>query len=63
MSSIIWITIGIIIIIVWGVIIWKIYTSPVMPDDYSFEDDDIDIEKQQQLKKKKWKTSVKVQVT
>jgi len=53
MSTIIWIALGIICVIVWGIIIREIYTSPVMPDDYDFEDDDIDIEKQQQLNKKK----------
>ena len=47
-----WVTIGIILVIVYGHAIWEIYTSPVMPDDYGFEDDDVDIEKQQQIKNK-----------
>lgn len=34
MDSSIWITIGIICVVVWGFIGWEIYTAPLMPDDY-----------------------------
>jgi len=33
MDSSIWITIGIVCIVVWGFIGWEIYTAPLMPDD------------------------------
>ena len=31
----IWIAIGIVFVVVWAIIIWEMYTSPVMPDDYN----------------------------
>jgi len=34
MDSSIWITIGIICVVVWGFIGWEMYTAPVYPDDY-----------------------------
>ena len=34
MSSSVWIAIAIIFVIVWGLIIWEIYTAPLYPDDY-----------------------------
>tara|TARA_R110002096_G_scaffold372376_1_gene565809 strand:+ start:3793 stop:3999 length:207 start_codon:yes stop_codon:yes gene_type:complete len=34
MDSSIWITIGIVAVVVWGFIGWEMYTSPVYPDDY-----------------------------
>tara|TARA_R100000808_G_C2103051_1_gene119508 strand:- start:159 stop:311 length:153 start_codon:yes stop_codon:yes gene_type:complete len=34
MSTSIWITIGIIFVIVWGAIAWEMYNAPLYPDDY-----------------------------
>ena len=34
MSNEVWIAVGIIFVIVWGWIIWEIWTAPLMPDDY-----------------------------
>ena len=33
-----WLTIGIIFVIVWGAIIWEIKNAPIMPDDYGIEE-------------------------
>jgi len=33
----IWIAIGIVFVVVWAIIIWEIYTSPITPDDYNKE--------------------------
>jgi hypothetical protein len=38
MSISIWITIGIIFVIVWGMIAWEMYNAPTYPDDYGVED-------------------------
>jgi hypothetical protein len=35
MDSSIWITIGIVCVVVWGCIGWEMYNAPLMPDDYS----------------------------
>jgi len=58
-----WVVLIIILAIIYGHAIWEIYTSPIMPDDYGIDDNDIDIElikyKQQELKNKKnkkWKS-------
>ncbi len=40
MSVTIWIAIGVIIAIVWGLIIWEAWTAPVMPDDYGMSDEE-----------------------
>ena len=52
-----WVILIIILVIIYGHAIWEIYTSPIMPDDYGIDDNDIDIElmkyKQQELKNKK----------
>jgi len=37
MPTTVWITIGIVFVVVWGTIIWEIYNAPVMPDDYNNE--------------------------
>ena len=37
MSITVWITIGIVFVVVWGAIIWEFYNTPVMPDDYDNE--------------------------
>ena len=34
MSMSVWIAIGLVFIIVWGFIVWEIYTAPLYPDDY-----------------------------
>ena len=39
MSLGVWITIGIIFVIVWGFIAYEIYNSPLMPDDYDNEEE------------------------
>ena len=39
MSITIWITIGIIFVIVWSIIIWEIKNTPLLPDDYNWEED------------------------
>ena len=39
MSTEIWIIIGIVFVIVWGAIIWEIWTAPLMPDDYMNEEE------------------------
>jgi len=41
MSISVWIAIGLVFIIVWGFIVWEIYTAPVMPDDYGIEDEEL----------------------
>ena len=51
--SAIWAVISCICVIVWSLLLWEAWNTPLMPDDYGFEDDDINIKKQQQLKKKK----------
>jgi len=38
MSITIWIVIGIVVVLVWGSIIWEIWNAPLMPDDYMNED-------------------------
>ena len=40
MSGEVWIAIGVIVAIVWGVIIYQIYNAPLMPDDYGIIDDE-----------------------
>ena len=52
-TSTIWAVISCICVIVWSLLLWEAWNTPLMPDDYGFEDDDINIKKQQQLKKKK----------
>jgi len=39
-----WVTIGIIFVIVWGAIIWEMKNAPIMPDDYDTREEDIDLE-------------------
>jgi hypothetical protein len=34
MSVSIWIAIGIIFVLVWGMIIWEMFNAPIYPDDY-----------------------------
>ena len=34
MSTSVWITIGVIFIVVWGWIAYEVYNAPLMPDDY-----------------------------
>ena len=29
-----WVTIGIICVVVWSLLIWEAWNSPIMPDDY-----------------------------
>ena len=35
MPLIIWITIGVVFIVVWGIIIIEIYNTPITPSDYN----------------------------
>tara|TARA_R110000851_G_scaffold26007_1_gene74224 strand:+ start:332 stop:565 length:234 start_codon:yes stop_codon:yes gene_type:complete len=35
MSTNIWIAVGIVFVLVWIVIIWEAWNSPIMPDDYN----------------------------
>ena len=49
--SAIWAVIASIFCIVWSVLLYEVWNTPVTPDN--FEEDDFDIEKQQQLKTKK----------
>ena len=39
MTTELWITIGIITLVVWGVIIWELVNSPVYPDNYTNEEE------------------------
>ena len=39
MTTTIWVSIGIIFVIVWSIIIWEIKNAPLLPDDYDWEDD------------------------
>ena len=44
--SAIWAVIALIFCIVWSLLLWEAWNTPVTPDDYDFEEDDLDIEKQ-----------------
>ena len=48
--SAIWAVIASIFCIVWSLLLWEAWNTPITPDN--FEEDDFDIEKQQQLKNK-----------
>ena len=37
MSTTVWITIGIIFIVVWGWIAYEVYNAPLVPDDYDLK--------------------------
>lgn len=39
MSWGVWITIGIVCVVVWGFIAYEIYNAPLMPDDYDNEEE------------------------
>ena len=41
MSTTIWMSIGIVFVIVWGIIIWEICSAPLMPDDFELKEEDI----------------------
>ena len=43
--STIWTVISCICVIVWSLLLWEAWNTPITPDDYDFEDDDLDIEK------------------
>ena len=49
--SAIWAVISSIFCIVWSLLLWEAWKTPITPNN--FEEDDFDIEKQQQLKNKK----------
>jgi len=38
MDSSVWMSIGVICVIVWGAIIWEMWNAPLMPDDYDIDD-------------------------
>ena len=44
--SAIWAVIASIFCIVWSLLLWEAWNTPITPDDYDFEEDDLDIEKQ-----------------
>ena len=54
MTTTIWITIGVIFVIVWGFIIFEIYNSPILPEDYSFEEEDLNIGELDSSEKKEY---------
>jgi len=58
MSITIWIVIGIVVVLVWGSIIWEIWNAPLMPDDYMNEEE-IKIWKELNGSKNKNKQSIK----
>ena len=37
MDTMVYIVIGIVCVVVWGLIGWEVYRSPIMPDDYPNE--------------------------
>ena len=41
MSNEVWIAVGIVFVVVWGLIIWEAWTAPLMPDDYGIEDEEL----------------------
>ena len=41
MSTTIWMSIGIVFVIVWGIIIWELCNAPLMPDDFELKEEDI----------------------
>ena len=43
MSSIIWITIGIVCVIVWSILLWGAWKTPTTPPDYNINIKDEDI--------------------
>jgi len=43
-----WVTIGIIFVVVWSLLIWEAWNAPIMPDDYNTK-----INKKQLTKNKK----------
>ena len=49
--SAIWAIISCIFVIVWSLLLWGAWNTPITPNN--FEEDDFVIEKQQQLKNKK----------
>ncbi len=58
MSITIWIVIGIVVVLVWGAIIWEIWNAPLMPDDYMNEEE-VEIWKELNGSKNKNKQSIK----
>tara|TARA_R110000764_G_scaffold34554_1_gene77021 strand:+ start:141 stop:275 length:135 start_codon:yes stop_codon:yes gene_type:complete len=44
MPTIIWITIGIICVVIWSLMLWEAYNTPVTPDDYDIKDEDIKLD-------------------
>ncbi len=58
MSITIWIVIGIVVVLVWGAIIWEIWNAPLMPDDYMNEEE-VKIWKELNGSKNKNKQSIK----
>jgi len=40
MSTIIWIIIGVIFVVVWAFIAYEMYNAPIMPDDYGIIEDE-----------------------
>ena len=42
MDTWVWILIGIVVVVVWGLIIWEINNTPPMPPDFTNEPDEWD---------------------
>ena len=55
MTTTIWVSIGIIFVIVWSIIIWGVYKAPMMPDDYGITEEDLNL-KNEKTKNKKFNT-------
>jgi len=39
-----WVTIGIIFAVVWVWLLWEAWNTPLMPDNYDIEEEDLDLE-------------------
>jgi len=49
MSLTVWVIIGIIFVVVWTAIIIEIYTSPLMPDNYGIEEEELENKIQKEI--------------
>lgn len=58
MEYTVWLVIGIVVVLVWGAIIWEIWNAPLMPDDYMNEEE-VKIWKELNGSKNKNKQSIK----
>jgi len=58
MEYTVWLVIGIVVVLVWGAIIWEIWNAPLMPDDYMNEEE-VEIWRELNGSKNKNKQSIK----